>query len=249
VKPGAAGIDVEGTLDEVTVSQLMLLALVGATGVEAVVMLMNLQEELDDATGAAEDEEVQAAQTSDEEEELVTMGRTGMMDDEDDELELAEDHGPHVVDEEELVTTTTGATGVTGSAGINDEMEVQAAQVWDEELVTTGRTGMVEDDEDDIEELEFTEDHASHTVDEELEHSGDGVTVVVTVTGAAETWVVTTKVAATGVVVFTEEVHGAHVVSEVELELVVELDELLELDEDEDELELSDEDHWPQVSF
>lgn len=234
-KPGAAGIDVEGTLDEVTVSQLMLLALVGATGVEAVVMLMNLQE-LD---SAAEDEE----------EELVTMGRTGMMDDEDDELELAEDHGPHVVDEEELVTTTTGATGVTGSAGINDEMEVQAAQVWDEEFVTTGRTGMVEDDEDDIEELEFTEDHASHTVDEELEHSGDGVTVVVTVTGVAETWVVTTKVAATGVVAFTEEVHGAHVVSEVELELVVELDELLELDEDEDELELPDEDHWPQVSF
>jgi hypothetical protein len=54
--------------------------------------------------------------------------------------------------------------------------DVQTPHVSDEdELGTTGWTGVVEEDE-----VVF---HAPHTVDGELEHNAEDTTVVVTVTG------------------------------------------------------------------
>ena len=50
-------------------------------------------------------------------------------------------------------------------------------------LGTIGVTGFTGVDREDDDEVEF---HTPHTEDEELEHCGDDVTVVVTVTGGME---------------------------------------------------------------
>ena len=313
VKTGAAGVVDDGAFEEATLSHVVLLAVTGATGVEAELLTLmklgagvednqaaevelvttgftgvveeedeveladhgpqdvveelvttgwigvtGMNDETEDhaaqvsdeelvitgITGVEEeledDEEVHTAQVSDED-ELVTTGLTGVVEDDD---ELDEEVQTAHVSEEELLLGTTGVTGLTGV--VEDEEldeEVQTAHVSEEELLigttgVTGLTGVVEEEEDDDAEVEF---HTPHTADEEeLEHSDDDVMVVVTVTGGRGMYVVTIKVGATGVEEL-EEVHGAHVVYEDELELLLgmtgetgldelELDEEVELD-------------------
>ena len=88
VKMGAAGVVEEPAALEVMLSQVVLLAETGATGVEEVVTLMKLGDGVEEDLPQAE--------------ELVATGFTGVVD-EEDEVEFAE-YGPQD-DEEELVAT------------------------------------------------------------------------------------------------------------------------------------------------